>query len=215
MSTMTLTPSTTSNSVRRAGLWCLGAGLLGAAQAAILLAWPPQVAGDRFSYPFTGFGYALAQISFSLQHLPLVAGVGVLLTLPALRTSRIACIATWTAVVGLVLLAAMELVAVVAHAAATDYSSATLVNNLYGLPVILIGAGLVVAGIALISRGTAGSVGARWLPVLVLVMGVYVFVPLTPAMMGAFVAGRLGIGGWMLLFAGFGYGLTRLKGDHA
>jgi hypothetical protein len=37
-----------------------------------------------------------------------------------------------------------------------------------------------------------------------------VFVPLTPAIMGPFTAGRLGIGGWMLLFAALGHGLTRL-----
>jgi hypothetical protein len=83
----------------------------------------------------------------------------------------------------------MELIAVLARDQATDSSTATLVNNLYGPPVIIIGAGLVDAGI--------------------------VFVPLTPAIMGTFVAGRLGIGCWMLLFAGFGYGLLRLANDVA
>lgn len=213
MSTTTLTHTTTSPSVRRAGVWCLGAGLIGAAQAAVLLAWSPQVTDDRYSYPFTGVGYAVAQTSFFLQHLPLVAGVAVLLTLPALRASRTARVAVSTAVVGLVMLAAMELIAVLARDEATDSSTETLVNNLYGPPVVIIGAGLVVAGIALLRRGTAGWAGARWLPVLVLLLGVYVFVPLTPAIMGSFVAGRLGIGGWMLLFAGFGYGLMRLAND--
>lgn len=119
----------------------------------------------------------------------------------------------WAAAVGLVLLTAMELVTIVAYDAATDSSLATLVNNLYGPPVILIGAGLLVAGIALVRQGTAGWVGARWMPALVLLMGVYVFVPLTPAIMGSFVAGRLGIGGWMLLFAVLGFGLTRLPDE--
>jgi len=44
-------------------------------------------------------------------------------------------------------------------------------------------------------------------------LGVYVFVPLTPAIMGTFTAGRLGIGGWMLLFAVLGFGLTRLPDE--
>jgi len=210
MSTTTLTSSTTSRSVGRAGVWCLGAGLLGVAQAAILLVWSPQVTDDRYSYPFTSFGYAMAQTSFFLQHLPLVAGVAALLTLPAVRASRSARIATAAAVVGLVLLTAMELVAIAARDEATGSSTATFVNNLYGAPVILVGAALVVTGISLLRRGAAGWTGARWLPVLVLLLGAYVFVPLTPAIMGSFVAGRLGIGGWMLLFAGFGYGLTRL-----
>jgi hypothetical protein len=49
------------------------------------------------------------------------------------------------------------------------------------------------------------------LPLLITVLGVYVFVPLTPAIAGPFAAGRLGIGGWMLLMAALGYGLTRLR----
>ncbi len=111
------------------------------------------------------------------------------------------------------LLAVNELITIAAYGAATDSSLATLVNNLYGPPVILIGAGLLVAGIALLRRGTAAWVGARWVPALVLLMGVYVFVPLTPAIMGTFTAGRLGIGGWMLLFAVLGFGLTLLPDE--
>ena len=213
MSTITRTPTTTSRSVRRAGVWCLGAGLVGAAQAIILLAWSPQVSDDRYSYPFTGFGFVVAQASFFLQHLPLVVGVVALMWLPATRASRTARIATGAAAVGLMLLTAMELITIVAYDAATDSSLATLINNLYGPPVILIGAGLIVAGIALLRQGTARWGGARWVPALVLLLGVYVFVPLTPAIMGTFTAGRLGIGGWMLLFALLGFGLTRLAGE--
>lgn len=210
MSTITRPPTTTPLSVRRAGVWCLGAGLVGAAQAIIVLAWSPQVPDDRYSYPFTGFGFVVAQTSFFLQHLPLVAGVAALLRLSVTRDSRTARIATRAAVVGLILLAVNELITIAAYDAATDSSLAMLVNNLYGPPVILIGAGLVVAGAVLLRQGSAPFGGARWIPVVVLGLGVYVFVPLTPAIMGSFTAGRLGIGGWMLVFGVLGYGLTRL-----
>ena len=213
MSTTTRTPTTTSRSVNRAGAWCLGAGLVGAAQAIILLAWSPQVSDNRYSYPFTGFGFAVAQASFFVQHLPLIVAVAALLALPATRASRTARIATGAAAVGLMLLTAMELITIVAYDVATDSALATLINNLYGPPVILIGAGLIVAGIALLRQGTARWGGARWVPALVLLLGVYVFVPLTPAIMGTFTAGRLGIGGWMLLFAVLGFGLTRLPDE--
>lgn len=215
MSTTIRTPLTTSRSVRRAGFWCLGAGLIGAVQAIIMLAWSPQVSDNRYSYPFTGFGFGVAQTSFFLQHLPLVAGVAALLWLPVTHASRTARIATGAAAVGLMLLAVNELITIAAYDAARDSSLATLVNNLYGPPVILIGAGLLVAGIALLRQGAAGWVGARWVPALVLLLGVYVFVPLTPAMTGTFTAGRLGIGGWMILFAVLGYGLTRLESRDA
>ena len=67
-------------------------------------------------------------------------------------------------------------------------------------------------------RGTAAWTGAPWLPALVLLLGLFVFVPLTPAIMGelggAFVSGRLAIGGWMLLFSVLGYVLTRIEEVH-
>ena len=211
--TTTRAHAETSPSVRRSGVWCFGAGLVGAVQAIILLTWPAQVPDDRYSYPFADFGFVVAQTSFFLQHLPLVVAVASLLWLPAVRDSRTARLAIATAAVGLVLLTVLELVTIVAHDATTDSSLATLVNNLYGPPVILIGAGLLIAGIALLRQGTAGWVGAPWMPALLLVLGVYVFVPLTPAIMGSFTAGRLGIGGWMLLFAALGHGLMRLTGE--
>ncbi len=211
MSTTTTRAVTrTTSPLGPAGAWCVGAGLVGVAQAVILLLWAPQVSADRYSYPFTGLGYGVAQVSFFLQHLPLIAGVAALLRLPAVRASRAGWVATWVAMVGLALLTVLELVAIIAYQAATDSALANLVSNLYGPPVIMVGAGLLVAGIATTRQGTATWAGAPWLPPVVVLLGVYVFVPLTPAIMGSFVAGRLGIGGWMLLFAVFGYGLTRL-----
>lgn len=215
MSTTTHTPTSHSQSVRRAGAWCLGGGLVGAAQAVIVLAWSPQVSDDRFSYPFDGLWHGIAQTTFFLQHLPLIVGVAALLRLPPLRSSRTARIATRAAVVGLALLAVNELITISAYDAAMDSDHATLVENLYGPPVMLIGIGLVVAGVALLRQGTAAWAGARWLPAVVLALGVYVFVPMTPAIMGSFTAGRLGIGGWMLLFAALGYGLTRVDSRDA
>lgn len=214
MSTITRTPPTTSRSVQQAGRWCLVAGLVGAGQAIILLAWPPQVSADRYSYPFTGLGFLLAQTSFFLQHLPLIVAVAALLWLPALRASRTARIGTKVAVLGLIWLTVNELVTIAAYDAATDSAVATWVTNLYGPPIILIGAGLVVAGAALLRHGSEAWVGARWIPAVVLALGVYVFVALTPAIMGSFAAGRLGIGGWMLLFALLGLGLSRLPDQH-
>lgn len=212
MTTTAITPISTGRSVRVAGAWCLAAGLLGAIQAGAMLAWPEQVPSSRYSYPFTGGGFAVAQVSFFLQHVPLVAGVAALLRLPAVQDSRVVRYAVAVAVVGLALLTVMELITIAARDVATDSSRATLINNLYGPPILLIGTGLLVAGAALLRQGRAAFDGARWLPVAILALGIYVFVPLSPAIAGSFTAGRLGIGGWMLLFAVFGYGLTRLVG---
>jgi hypothetical protein len=42
-----------------------------------------------------------------------------------------------------------------------------------------------------------------------LALGVYVFVPLLPAIFGPMVLGRIAIGVWMLLFGALGVALTR------
>jgi len=189
---------------------------VGAAQAAVLLAWPEQVSEDRYSYPFTAGGHVLAQVSVFLQHLPLLIALAALLTLPGVRAprgSRGARGGVITAVIGMALLTAMELVTTSAADVAVDSSRATLVNSLYGPPTILIGVGLVVAGIAMTRTSAENWRGARRLPLLVLLLGLFVFVPLTPAIMGPFAAGRLAIGAWLLLFAGLGYALGRLELD--
>ena len=73
--------------VHTAGAWCLAAGLVGVAQAALVLAWPKQVSVDRFSYPFASAAFEFAQATFALQHVPLAIGVATLGSLPAVRAS--------------------------------------------------------------------------------------------------------------------------------
>jgi hypothetical protein len=215
MTTTTSTRTPLVMSIRQAGAWCLGGGLLGAAEALAVLAWSPQVSGDRFSYPFNSPWYFVAEACFVLQHMLLVPAGLALLSLPAVRASSTARIAAHAAVAGLVLLVITELSALSLYDAATDSTEATVITTLFLLPVMLIGVGLTAAGVALLRRGTAGWAEARWLPFAILATGVYVFVALSPTMNGSDTAGRLGIGGWMLMFAILGYGLTRIDGRDA
>jgi hypothetical protein len=201
----------TPTSVRRAGAWCLGGGLLGVAEGCVTLAWPDQVSEDRFSYPFSAGWFVVAELSYAIQHMLLVAGGLALLSLPAVRASATARRATQAAVAGLVLLVVMELSALSLYEADKDSTLATVIATLFLLPIMLIGVGLTIAGVALLRRGTAGWAGARWLPAAVLAPGVYVFLVLAPTVNMPDPAGRLGIMGWMLLFAVLGYGLTRLE----
>ena len=67
----------------------------------------------------------------------------------------------------------------------------------------------------MILAGTAVRRGARWTGwrgLAVLVTGISVFVPMTPAPMGPFVLARLAITGWMLLLAALGYALWKADG---
>lgn len=187
---------------------CLWGGLVGFAQAIAVIAMPTSTSEDRYSFPFTEGGYVAAQLSFFLQHLPLIAGLALLLSRPLVRTSRAAKAGVAAGLGGMVLLTVMELVAISAAGEATDSSRAELVNGLYGVPTMLTGVGLLVGGIALLRSRAASSDTAPWVPLVVTLLGAWVFVPLLPAIMGPHVLGRLAIGGWMLLFAALGRGLA-------
>ena len=112
-----------------AGAWCAAAGLVGVAQAALVLAWPKQVSVDRFSYPFTSTGFVVAQATFALQHIPLAIGVAALGGLPAVRASRAARIGVIGAVVGLALLALLEVIAMSAYGEGQHSSYGKLVET--------------------------------------------------------------------------------------
>ncbi|MBA2560768.1 MAG: hypothetical protein H0V07_12970 [Propionibacteriales bacterium] len=213
MSATLLTPVATPRRVRRLGAWCLAGGLLGAAEGVITLAWPHQVTEERFSYPFDAFWFVIAELSYAAQHLMLIAGALALLRLPIVSATRAARIATRVALAGLILLVVAELSALALYDAATDSALATVIASSFMLPVLLIGVGFTVAGVALIRQGAAGRAGVQWLPAAVLAPGIYVFTVFIPLINQSDFIARLGIGGWMLLFAVLGYGLTRLE-DH-
>lgn len=188
-----------------AGWICLAGALVGLAQGTVLLLFPPVVGTDRYSYPFSTTGFTIAQLSFAVQHLALVVGVLALARSQWARRSRLARIGFVVAVVGLLGLTAMEVFALTAANSATTSAEAQLVNNLYGAPTMIIGLGLLVGGIGF--ARSSGLVGwRRWLP---LALGVYVFVPLLPAVFGPFAFGRIAIAGWMMLFGALGWMLIR------
>ena len=215
MSATLLTPVATPRRVRRLGAWCLAGGLLGAAEGVITLAWPHQVTEERFSYPFDAFWFVIAELSYAAQHLLLIAGALALLRLPIVSATQAARIATRVALAGLVLLVVAELSALALYDAATDSALATVIATSFMLPVLLIGVGFTVAGVALIRQGAAGRAGVRWLPAAVLAPGIYVFTVFIPLINQSDFIARLGIGGWMLMFAVLGYGLTRINDRNA
>ena len=209
----TIPPTTVSTTPRihRAGAWCLGGGLLGIAEGILTLSWPKQVTEEWFAYPFNTFWFVIAELAYAVQHALLVPGAVALLWLPTVRASRSARIATRVAAAGLVLLIVTELSALSLYDQTMDSSLTTIITSLFTIPTVLIGAGFTVAGIALIRQRDADWAGAPWLPVAVLAPGVYTFIVLIPALNQSDFVGRLGIGGWMLLFAVLGFGLTRLE----
>lgn len=191
-------------STRLPGLLCFWAGVLGAASGVFLAVVTPAVDDDRYSYPLTAVGFVLIQGWFVIQHLGLAAGLVGLRRSAAVGARRVG---VTVAIVGMGLLTATELAAIGAARSTYPGPGTGLLDAFYGISSVAIGIGLVGVGVAVLRAGIWRG-WRRWLP---LALGVYVFVPMFPAMFGGFLAARLAISGWMLLFALLGWALARAE----
>jgi hypothetical protein len=191
------------------GWLCLVACILGLASAILLIGVEPSVGVDHFSYPFTPSVFAAAQVWFFVQHLGLLAGLYGLRRSSAVGTSRMGRWGAWGAIVGMGLLAVTELVAISGSDSVRPSTRTDMIGSLYGIATFLIGGTLIMAGIAVIRTGRWQG----WRRVLPLILGVFVFVPLTPALFASYVLARLAIGAWMLGFAFLGWALVKTAGE--
>jgi hypothetical protein len=203
--------STTSVDVRTPGLLCLAAGLLGAASGMYLAFVEPQVPDTRFSYPLDATGFAVIQVWFVVQHLGLLAGQLALRTSGVAGASRAASAGHLIGLGGMALLTVTELLAITASEAAYPSSRTDVLDALYGVSSIALGVGLTMVGVA-VAREHRWVGWQRWLP---LTLGVWVFVPMLPALMAGFLPARLAITSWMLLYAALGWALVRGGGATA
>ncbi len=191
--------------VSRAGAVCVAAGILGAVSGIVLAVYPAQVSEDMFSYPLTAGGFTVIQIWFFVQHVGLLSGIAALARAAVMAQGRSARWGSGLAVSGMALLAVTELIAITARNSTYPGDGTGLLDALYGVSSVAVGVGLILAGIA-VRRGGRWS---GWRGLVVLVAGIFVFVPMMPALMGPFVLARLAITAWMLLFAALGYALWR------
>jgi len=196
--------------IHRLGSIGVAAGALGALSAVVLLMWPPQVAPGPVSYPLTSTGFRIAQAWFFVHHFGLIAVLVGLATSGAVGSGRIARIGAWSAVAGALMLAGAELLAMPYANADFTLAYAGPMGAAYGIATTLIGAGMIAAGIGVL-RTNRWSGWHRWIP---LAIGIAEFVVLTPGILGGFVAARLAIGFWMVLFGFLGWGLRAESGIH-
>lgn len=204
MARSTYRPGGTAAMTRHAPALCLAAGVLGVAGGAWLALVEPAVGEDAFSYPLTAGGFVVAQLWFTVHHLGLLAGLVALRHTDALPAGRRASRGLRLAVAGMVGLTVTELVAALAADTTVDSALAGAVGALYGVTCLALGVGLVMAGNA-IARGRTWTGWRRWV---VLALGVWVFVPMFPALVLTPTDGsRWAIAGWMALFAALGLAL--------
>ena len=204
---MVTLPATSAAWVRSAGAVCLTAGILGAVSGIFLAVYPGQVSADMFSYPLTAGGFTVIQVWFFVQHLGLLAGIAALVRAEVMAPGRSSRWGTALGASGMALLAVTELIAITARNSTYPGDGTGLLDVLYGVSSVAVGVGMILAGIAIRRRGR----WIGWRGLVVLVAGVFVFVPMMPALMGPFVLARLSITVWMLLFAALGYALWKAE----
>jgi hypothetical protein len=149
--------------------------------------------------------FLVAQAAFFLNHVLMLAGPVGILQSGAAGPGGLSRRDGGLSVAGLVALGVCELAAMPLLHAAQSSPAAGLLGAGYGLASLLIGTGLVLLGAAVARTG--GWAGwRRWI---VLACGAGIFLVAVPAITGPFLAGRLGLVGWVGLFVVLGVALAR------
>lgn len=204
-------PGDSSGDVGRLGLLCLTGAIIGVVSALVTAFIPAAVSFDRYSYPYTPSGFVVAQLVFLLNHLLLLAGIIGLARSGAAGRSVVGRVGSGIAAAGMALLSLCEVRALTLLNVAYPSPPTNLLDVFFGIASMLIGLGLVIAGVAVVRTRT----WTGWQRFTPLACGAAVFVILMPALFGGFLVARLGIGFWMLLFGGLGWALLRANLDEA
>jgi hypothetical protein len=197
---------TENRPIEMAGMACLAAGLLGAASGLYLALRTPLVSEDMWTYPQRAGGeYATTQSIFALVHIGMILGLLALRWCGAVPATRLGRIGHVMAVAGMAGLTVNEFLAISVAGQAADSTAAGRVGAIYGVVSIMIGLGMILAGIAVVRDGV-WSGWRRWLP---LVTGIWLFIPTMPALFLEGDVARISLGIWALLFALLGWALLR------
>jgi hypothetical protein len=205
MDTTITTTTTRSDFVRTAGRLCLTGAIIGVIGGLVTAYFPPAVATDRYSYPYSPTGYVVAELTFVLNHVLLLVGVLGVARAGAAGGGRPGRVGLWTSVVGLAVLTLCEVGSIALANSAYPTPRTDALGAAYGIASILIGMGLTLTGVA-VARARLWTGSARYI---VLICGIAVFVIVIPGVFSTFLAGRLVLVAWMLMFAALGLALIR------
>jgi hypothetical protein len=197
------TPTAGSSFVNMAGLLCLVGAVIGVISALVTAFIPPATSFDRYSYPYTPTGHLLAQLVFMSNHVLLLVGILGLARSGAAGTGLLGRVGLWVSLVGMAALTLCEVGAMTFATSPYPGPGTGFMDTSFGVASILIGVGLVLAGVAVARAGE----WAGWRRFIVLICGVAVFVIVIPGVFGPFLAGRLVLAVWMLMFAALGWAL--------
>ncbi|WP_405060088.1 hypothetical protein OG474_00230 [Kribbella sp. NBC_01505] len=184
--------------VGQLGVW---AGVVGVVVGGLILVYPAAVAEGVYSYPFGAGAFAGVQVVLMVRDFVLalvLLGVGLSGAVGRSRAGWVGVVGSGLAMVGL---AVLEVASVVAR---------TRFGGVYGVLSLMVGVSAIVGGVAVVRARVWGG----WQRFLLLGVGVYVFVPMTPGILAGPVGEQLAIAGWMVVFAVLG-GVVAARSRHA
>ncbi len=200
---MTNTSTSGSSFVKAAGLLCLVGAFIGVLSGIVTAFIPPAVSSDWYSYPYTPTGFRVAELVFVLNHVLLLVGILGLARSGAAGSGLLGRVGLWISVVGMAALTLCEVGAMTLATSPYPSPRTDFLDTSFGAASILIGVGLTLAGVAV----ARADEWAGWRRFVALICGVAVFVIVIPGVFGPFLAGRLAITVWMLMFAALGWAL--------
>jgi hypothetical protein len=192
--------------VRRAGVASVWGGGVGAIASLVLAFVPPAVEPGVYNYPLSSGAFIAVQALFVLVHLALAFGVMGLWWARIVPPSTFGSSGALAAAGSLVLLAIVHLVSATAAGWVETAPFVDVLDASFGVVTAASGLSLILGGIAII-RGQAWHSWGRYLP---LVLGLYVFALLIPALLGPTIVARIAIAGFCSLFVALGVALQQL-----
>jgi hypothetical protein len=192
--------------VRWAGVASVWGGGIGALGSVILAFISPSVQPGVYNYPLDTGVFVAVQIAFFLVYLVLAYGLMGVWWARVVPPSTFGSSGMLAAAGSLVLLAVVHLVSTAATGFVETAPFVDILDASFGVVTAASGLSLVLGGIAIV-RGRAWTGWGGFVP---LVLGIYVFAPLIPALLGPTILARLAIAGWCVLFIVLGVALQQL-----
>jgi hypothetical protein len=192
--------------VRWAGVACVWGGGIGALASLILTFVAPAVQPGVYNYPLDTSVFIAVQALFFLVYLVLAFGLMGVWWARVVSPSTFGSSGMLAAAGSLVLLAVVHLVSTAASGFVESAPFVDILDASFGVVTAASGLSLVLGGIAIV-RGHAWPGWGAYVP---LILGIYVFAPLIPALLGPTVVARLAIVGWCVLFVVLGVALQQL-----
>lgn len=175
--------------------------------ALLVAVLPADGEPTQYSYPSSASTFVAYQVLYAIQHLVVAWAILAVLRSGAAGTGKLGAVGAWGSAVAFVVLGILEVIAALAATEPLDGPVSQALNTAYGVVTIPLGVFLILVGVAVVRA----KVWAGWRRWVLLIAGIWVFVPLTPALAIDFTVARYALIGWMILFIGLGVALLRKK----